>query len=192
MIESDQLSSLLLSRISRQTLPRSCARNFCEFNFQTARPIFGRNSAIPRRDAPEFCMISSPMKSEGVGNAGCPMHPQPRVQNGSEHTSIVTARSTGFHPAFPHAMVLTAYFVLSPATNSSCHRHRRIKVSLRPGPHGFAVRISVVRQHAVRSLTSRSPPCHHMRAQCCRVHRIPSRVRDDRDTPLLGTRQRGL
>jgi hypothetical protein len=39
------------------------------------------------------------------------------------------------HPAFPHAMVLTAYFVLSPATNSSCHRHRRIKACLRPvGP----------------------------------------------------------
>src|SRR3954454_22650941 len=93
----------------------------------------GRSSAFPRHRAPEFCMISSPMKSEGVGNAGCPMHPQPRVQNGSEHTSIVTARSTGFHPAFPHAMVLTAYFVLSPATNSSCHRHRRIKAMSAPG-----------------------------------------------------------
>src|SRR3954471_9226205 len=31
-----------------------------------------------------------------------------------------------------------------------------------------------------------------MRARRCRVHRIPPRVRDDRDTPLLGTRQRGL
>src|SRR3981081_1118533 len=32
-------------------------------------------------------------------------------------------------------MVLTAYLVLSPATNSSCHRHQRIKACLRPvGP----------------------------------------------------------
>src|SRR4051794_6739678 len=32
-------------------------------------------------------------------------------------------------------MVLTAYSVLSPATNSSCHRHRRIKACLSPvGP----------------------------------------------------------
>src|SRR3982075_2338040 len=32
-------------------------------------------------------------------------------------------------------MVLTAYFVLSPATNSSCHRHQRIKACLSPvGP----------------------------------------------------------
>src|SRR5437899_1564274 len=30
-------------------------------------------------------------------------------------------------PGLPRAMVLTAYFVLSPATNSSCHRHPRIK-----------------------------------------------------------------
>src|SRR5450631_1798100 len=33
---------------------------------------------IPRRDAPEaFHEISRP--SEGVGNAGCPWHPRPRV-----------------------------------------------------------------------------------------------------------------
>src|SRR5437870_5368595 len=30
-------------------------------------------------------------------------------------------------PGLPRAMVLTAYFVLSPATNSSCHRHPQIK-----------------------------------------------------------------
>ena len=37
---------------------------------------------------------------------------------------------------------------------------------------------------AVRSLTDK-PPCNHARARRCRVHHIPSRVRDDRDTPLL-------
>jgi hypothetical protein len=35
------------------------------------------------------CACSS-RPNEGVGNAGCPMHPQPRVRNGSEHTSVVT------------------------------------------------------------------------------------------------------
>ena len=30
-------------------------------------------------------------------------------------------------PALPARMVLTAYSALSPATNSSCHRHRRIE-----------------------------------------------------------------
>jgi hypothetical protein len=37
-----------------------------------------------------------------------------------------------------------------------------------------------------------NPPCNHLRARRCRVHRIPSRVRDDRDTPLWGTGRRGI
>src|SRR5216684_6877931 len=30
-----------------------------------------------RRDAPELCMNLSPKKTEGAGNAGCPLHPRP-------------------------------------------------------------------------------------------------------------------
>src|SRR5256885_15461808 len=60
------------------------------------------------------------------------------------------------HPAFPHAMVLTVYFVLSPVIGLVCHRRLRIKDCLSPvgpthlrkldagveasGPHDFAVR----------------------------------------------------
>ncbi len=33
--------------------------------------------AFPRRVAPELCLNVPP--KEGAGNAGCPMHPQPRV-----------------------------------------------------------------------------------------------------------------
>jgi hypothetical protein len=36
-----------------------------------------RPGAFPRRMAPELCIYLSP--KEGAGNAGCPMHPQPRV-----------------------------------------------------------------------------------------------------------------
>jgi hypothetical protein len=39
-------------------------------------------SAISRRDASEVCEKTSALKTEGVGNAGCPMHPQPRVRYG--------------------------------------------------------------------------------------------------------------
>src|SRR2546421_762024 len=39
------------------------------------------NSAFSRRDAPELCTNHAPRINEGVGNAGCPPHPQPRVQN---------------------------------------------------------------------------------------------------------------
>ena len=66
------------------------------------------------------------------------------------HTSVVTTVAPE-HPAFPHAMVLTVSFVLSPAIGLFCHRHRRncfrqldagVEAS---GPHDFAVRESAVR-----------------------------------------------
>jgi hypothetical protein len=34
--------------------------------------------------------------------------------------------------------------------------------------------------------------CKRVKPDAARVHRIPPRVRDDRDTPLDGTRQRRL
>src|SRR5712664_200661 len=69
---------------------------------------------------------------EGVGNAGCPWHPQPRVRFAlvEMHTSKRVPRN---HPAFPHAMVLTVSFVLSPVTGLFCHRHQRIKALSAPG-----------------------------------------------------------
>jgi hypothetical protein len=49
---------------------------------------------------------------------------------GRTHTSKRVHRN---HPAFPHAMVLTVSFVLSPVTGLFCHRHPRIKVLSKPG-----------------------------------------------------------
>jgi hypothetical protein len=85
-------------------------------------------------------------------------------------------------------MVLTVSFELSPEIGLSCLRRPRINACLNPvgptchrgldagveasGPHDFTVRISIVRRRAVRSLTG-NPPCDHVRAQRCRVHRIP-------------------
>jgi hypothetical protein len=69
-------------------------------------------------------------------------------------------------------MVLTVSFVLSSAIGLFCHRRprsllRELDASVEAsGPHDFAVRFSAIRQRRIR------------------VHRIPSRVRDDRDTPL--------
>jgi hypothetical protein len=62
-------------------------------NVEPARQLaFARISdARPRSrgaKAPELFRKS--LAPEGVGNAGRTMHPQPRVQNRSEHTSIVT------------------------------------------------------------------------------------------------------
>jgi hypothetical protein len=58
------------------------------------------------------------------------------------------------------------------------------------GPHDFAVRnMHLSSSRAVRSLTGFIPPCIDLRAQRCCVHRIPPRVRDDREPPLCGTRR---
>src|SRR5437870_6083273 len=116
-------------------------------------------------------------------------------------------RYSRIHPAFPHAMVLTAYFVLSPATNSSCHRHRRIKVCLSPvGPTSLrqldtsnGCQDHTALPSAATSFVSTPQIAHKvqlalrlpMRARGCRVHRIPPRVRDDRDTPLCGVGREG-
>ena len=74
----------------------------------------------------------------------------------------------------------TAYSALFPVIGLSCHRHQRSCLrQLDAGveasePHDFVVRVRAVRQQHIS------------------VHRIPPRVRDDREPPLLGTRRRRL
>jgi hypothetical protein len=88
------------------------------------------------------------------------------------HTSIHSGR-TGNHPASPHAMVLTAY-------------------TYSPRRSGFLA--SVAREVAFANLTPASRRQDHttwpsaisaLVRSTFRVHRIPPRVRDDRDTPLV-------
>jgi hypothetical protein len=71
-------------------------------------------------------------------------------------------------------MVLTAYFALSPVIGLSCHRRLAdILRSLTPA--------SRRQDHT----TSPSASQAHLVKSAARVHRIPPRVRDDRDTPLM-------
>ena len=44
---------------------------------QPDRLVYGHNSASRGAMRPSRCFYLSP--KEGVGNAGCPLHPQPRV-----------------------------------------------------------------------------------------------------------------
>src|SRR6202035_3613006 len=89
--------------------------------------------------------------------------------SGRAHTSIqVTPES----PGIPHAMVYGLWRALpgAPGLLATVIRvtSRELDTSVGvPGPHAFSVRISTTRQRHIR------------------VHRIPSRVRDDHDTPLL-------
>src|SRR6266446_2401634 len=106
---------------------------------------FRCDSAFPRRDAPESCKNRSPQETEGAGNAGRSLHPQPRVRNETKHTSIVTTGSDGFNRHSPRNG-FTAYFALSPAIGLVVTvvraSSRRLDASFGASePHDFAVRI---------------------------------------------------
>src|SRR5216684_652 len=150
---------------------------------------------------PSCAFIFRPL--EGVGNAGCPLHPRPRVHFVLVERTRVTT-STPERPAFPHAMVLTAYVVLSPVTGLFCHRRQRISGLSAPGwadlpstrldasvgasgPHDFAVRSNrlssarLVTAHRFKEPALRSPRAQNAAASTA------SRpyVRDDGQRPSV-------
>jgi hypothetical protein len=124
---------------------------------------FARNDAshifaFSRRDAPEVCQKLPPkQRAQGMPDARCT---RGLVRKGE---SGMRARAYRLSGGIRHPLRngFTAYAVLSPATNSSCHRRRRISRVPNPvgsseppptwhqqrvsGPHGFAVRYNVVR-----------------------------------------------
>jgi hypothetical protein len=102
-------------------------------------------------------------------------------------------------------MVLTAYFVLSPATNSSCHRRRRIDDS-RKARLGIANLRQLDTSNGCQDHTAlpyvaasfvcapfdrsqvKDPPCENDCAPDAAASTASrSYVSDDPDTPLIGT-----
>jgi hypothetical protein len=84
------------------------------------------------------------------------------VCSGKKHTSVVTT-VTPESPGIPRAMVLRVPSCSPRCAKPVSHRRHRHWV---PGPHDFTVRLNAIRQRRIR------------------VHRIPPRVRDDREPPL--------
>src|SRR5450756_1342953 len=125
--------------------------------------------AFPRRDSPESCKYLPPQR----GRREDRVRAAPAVSCAKMHKRKRTRayRFSGGNPAFP-ARWFTAYSALSPVTGLSCHcrqrnRFRQLDASVgASGPHAFVVRIRAVRPRRIR------------------VHRIPARVRDDRETPF--------
>jgi hypothetical protein len=132
-------------------------------------------SAFPRRIAPESLLQS--LAQGGRGECRVPNAPAALRAKNRKHASK-SPRLRRDHPAFPHAMVLTAYFALSPVIGLSCHRRfadTGVSGPLGPtspsakldagveasGPHDFAVRVSAVRPRKIFALRR------------IRVHRIP-------------------
>ena len=106
----------VIASAAKQSILSYCGAMDC---FASLATTSKRTFTTSPRDAPEPLMNLPP--KEGVGNAGCPWHPQPRVRLAlvEMHTSKRVPRN---HPTFPHAMVLTVSFVLSPAIGLVCHR----------------------------------------------------------------------
>jgi hypothetical protein len=164
------------------------------FHSQIAYPK--HTSAFPRRVAPESCRVRG-------------WHPQPRVQS-VESTRVSSPRVQPRSPGIPCAMVLTAYCALFPATNSFCHRHRRIKGFVEPGRADITsadltsatdARTTRLRRpqqrrssaHLVIAHRLKARPAIPARAQRCRVHRIPfpTSVTIASRPSFSGTRRRG-
>ena len=131
------------------------------------------NSAIPQHDVPGLCLDVSHREKSGRGECRVPTAPAASCAK-VESTRVVTTVAPE-HPAFPHAMVLTA-------------------ASYSPRRSGFLV--TVIGEISFTNLTPASRRQDHTTSpsasqaplvkSAARVHRIPSRVRDDRDTPLQG------
>jgi hypothetical protein len=117
-----------------------------------------------------------------------------------EGTRVTT--STPESPDVPARNGFTTYFVLSPVTGLFCHRRQRIKVLSKPGRADLTsanlTPASGCQDHTTSPYAATSlvrvlliahrlitRPAIPLPAKRCRVHRIPPRVRDDHDTPLL-------
>ena len=133
--------------------------------------------AIPRREAPGLCMNLPPHR--GRGECRAPAAPAAPCAKGRKHTGRDREYSRK-HPAFPHAMVLTAYFALSPVIGLSCHRH------LAELPPQDLTPASRRQDHTTSpSAGPRSRQQHRLRPP-----HPASNVRDDRETPLERRRDR--
>src|SRR5438876_11719074 len=76
--------------------------------------------AVSRHEMPELFKQTTLEITEGAGNAGCALHPRPRVQQ--KNTRVSNHRYTA-STGIPCTMVLTVSFVISPVTGLFCHRH---------------------------------------------------------------------
>ena len=119
-------------------------------------------------------VVQESFAQEGVGNVGRPVHPQPRVR------ILVVSMHTSIHSEVAgitrHSRTqwFTAYFVLSPAIGLVCHRRLRKLPSANLTPASR-------RQDHTTSPSALVP----FVIGTSSVHRIPSRVRDDREPPLM-------
>src|SRR3954471_2579248 len=105
---------------------------------------------------------------EGRGECRVPTHPQPRMQSKKAY-ELVTTGKAGL-PGIPARDGFNGFLRDLPGDRASCHRRfacAKLDASVEASePHDFAVRVQ-----------------HRSSAVLNSVHRIPPRVRDDRERP---------
>jgi len=165
----------------------------------TANRNSRRTFTPSRRNAPEP-LINLPPK-EGVGNAGCPLHPRPRVHlvvvertrvtTSTPESPDVPARNgfNGFLRALPGDRALLppspcGLKVLSSPVEPNEPPQDLTPASRRQDHTTSPSASSAVVLHAANRSRRAIRPALASHAQHCCVHRTPPRVRDDHDTPL--------
>jgi hypothetical protein len=143
----------------------------------------------------------SPPKTEGAGNAGCALHPRSRVQRCTKeaHTSIqVQTEQSGIPcamalrlmPCSPRRrirLVTVAAGLTADRIRSDRCRHRQLGTSNGCRDHTVLPYASSALRPARRCSLTEDRPANTPARRRSRVHRIPSRVRDDaRSAPLAG------
>ena len=178
--DATQSRTLFVGWVERSDTHQSHVRR--DDGFRCALPILRRRtSAFSRHDLPEVCIfVRSLRKIEGAGKTGCTLHPRSRVRFAQTkmHTSIQVQRK---HSGLPCAMALrlTSYSPRRTALLPPSPPRSLLLKNLTPAPR---------RQDHTTS------PYASCALVCCaiRVHRIPPRVRDDRDPPLVTGETRGI
>src|SRR5207249_2888318 len=140
-------------------------------NFQTAETISDTTPHSRGAMRPRFCKIRSPKENRGRRECRVPNAPAvSRAKLGEAHERS-HHRLTGLFPAFP-AQWFYGLFRALPG-DQAC---------LTPSP---ALLIANLTPASGRQNHTTSPSASARFVTCAaRVHRIPPRVRDDRDTPL--------
>jgi hypothetical protein len=157
--------------------------------FKQPKPFQTRVHA-PRHDAPGFLRNFPPFKSEGAGNAGCPVHPQPRVRMGVVKCTRVFTASSPQQPGIPARNGFNGCFVLSPAIGSFATVASRIKVlsgPVEPNEPPRDLTPASRRQDHTTSPSASAPPSSRARDRSRRSIRpaIPSHAQRSPRPPHL-------
>jgi hypothetical protein len=120
-----------------------------------------------------FARNVTPLRTEGAGKTGCALHPRSRVQIRNNKKRTRAYRFSGNTPAFPAQW----FYDLLRALPGD-------RAFLPPSPPRSLLLRNLTPASGCQDHTTSSSAWATLVSRCSRVHRIPPRVRDDREPPL--------